>query len=750
MANIDKIIKSKYQPKQTNVAWVDLSGETPVEKHFINGRWVATSSEGSGGTTDYSRLNNKPSINGVSLNGNKTAEQLNIVSYDNQSATDIQRNKALANVSNQTANSTTGKMGYKVLDPTKTFASQVTAENTIYEIRDVFDLGGTQETPVSVTLPEGCTLKFNGGKLKNCILSGDKTFIDSNSVTTILESVSLIGTYTNQQFDVRYFGIKPNDNTIDCTPVLNNVKGCKLPLYFTTGRYYFSPFYFENTNNDKFTIIGDEDSGLGYPTTFMPFTNNQSYIIKIGGGANTLGGTGRGYKVSIINISFVTPNTYSPVNLTNNYNGTSDWCHAALILDRVQIGKFSIAGSGIFNTPLLLIGYIYECYFNKIICHGNYGTSQLPLIAIVNDTSHPYSAITINQIQPESIVGPLLYSSTSSSGSEMIITNLLYEASLNTNYCVQNEMTYSGMLTDEQYSTYQLVPIFDLSGFIGINITQCSCTRNNITWQNKFDEDTPTSARIFARSNFCGGYVRVVNMLALEYLYISGNSAIAYNGFVNVINWDENNIKSNGSFVCLTKPKSNAYAIELNKIYRGRDMWNVIQRKKVGDYLVPFFYQNNDVASLQLRLVANGYIIQETAIDSSVEYFKLESNKLGSTNTKINILYYDENDTLLSTQNISYESVANKNTKNIVKLDKPQGYKYLSIQYPTINGYNAFVYEFAFYDADNAPFSHRGNTSSRPGVSIVPVGFQYFDTTLGKFICSNGTAWVNLDGTALS
>lgn len=47
MANIDKIIKSKYQPKQTNVAWVDLSGETPVEKHFINGRWVAVSGGGS-------------------------------------------------------------------------------------------------------------------------------------------------------------------------------------------------------------------------------------------------------------------------------------------------------------------------------------------------------------------------------------------------------------------------------------------------------------------------------------------------------------------------------------------------------------------------------------------------------------------------------------------------------------------------------------------------------------------------------
>lgn len=51
MANIDKTVKSKYQPKQTNVAWVDLSGETPIEKHFINGRWVPLGGGGGGGSS---------------------------------------------------------------------------------------------------------------------------------------------------------------------------------------------------------------------------------------------------------------------------------------------------------------------------------------------------------------------------------------------------------------------------------------------------------------------------------------------------------------------------------------------------------------------------------------------------------------------------------------------------------------------------------------------------------------------------
>ena len=53
----NKIIKSKNQPKKTNVTWVDLSGEIPIEKHFINGRWVAVS--GGGDAPDPSQYQKK-------------------------------------------------------------------------------------------------------------------------------------------------------------------------------------------------------------------------------------------------------------------------------------------------------------------------------------------------------------------------------------------------------------------------------------------------------------------------------------------------------------------------------------------------------------------------------------------------------------------------------------------------------------------------------------------------------------------
>lgn len=89
--------------------------------------------------------------------------------------TDAERNQALANVSNQAANSTTGKMGYKVLDPSKTFAEQVTEANTIYEIRNYFDLANS-----TIFLPENSVLRFVGGLLDNGCLVGNNSSIQAS------------------------------------------------------------------------------------------------------------------------------------------------------------------------------------------------------------------------------------------------------------------------------------------------------------------------------------------------------------------------------------------------------------------------------------------------------------------------------------------------------------------------------------------------------------------------------------------
>ena len=60
--------------------------------------------------------------------------------------------------------------GYVILRRGKTFAEQVTLQNTIYEIRYDFDLGGA-----AVTVPAGCVLNFVGGSLFNGAIVFDGT-----------------------------------------------------------------------------------------------------------------------------------------------------------------------------------------------------------------------------------------------------------------------------------------------------------------------------------------------------------------------------------------------------------------------------------------------------------------------------------------------------------------------------------------------------------------------------------------------
>jgi hypothetical protein len=65
-----------------------------------------------------------------------------------------------------------------------------------------------------------------------------------------------------------------------------------------------------------------------------------------------------------------------------------------------------------------------------------------------------------------------------------------------------------------------------------------------------------------------------------------------------------------------------------------------------------------------------------------------------------------------------------------------------------ITNYNTFTSPFIVHiSATNGEYEY--TNPSRPTTNV-PTGYRYFDTTLGKYICWNGNAWVNMDGTSLS
>ena len=161
----------------------------------------------------YSDLTNKPSINGVTLQGNKTT----------------------ADLENRQYNTTTGKLGYKILKPGLTFASQVTEINTIYEIRDVFDLSSG-----SVTIPAGCKLRFEGGRVINGTITGNNTIIEAEPYQIFDTDTTLSGSFLNDCMYAEWFGAKA-DGTMDNYAVFQYVFNTSIrigvPIQLIEGTY---------------------------------------------------------------------------------------------------------------------------------------------------------------------------------------------------------------------------------------------------------------------------------------------------------------------------------------------------------------------------------------------------------------------------------------------------------------------------------------------------------------------------------
>ena len=162
----------------------------------------------------YVKTNGSQSITGAGLNNVMTQILQGVDIADRANGTD-----------------TTG-MTYKILDKGSTFASQVTGTNTIYEIRDEFDLGGN-----SVTIPTGSVLHFNGGRINN-------GSVDLNSCA--FNEFKGNATISNLMPGVRYtdkeLGMIPNDrnaaslNVSRLVSVITSNSSLKIDdVYYLTG-----------------------------------------------------------------------------------------------------------------------------------------------------------------------------------------------------------------------------------------------------------------------------------------------------------------------------------------------------------------------------------------------------------------------------------------------------------------------------------------------------------------------------------
>ena len=251
-------------------------------------------------------------------------------------------------------------LGYKILRKDLSFSEQVTDTNTIYEIRYDFDLQtGT------VTIPENSVLRFNGGKIKNGTIVGNRTRIEAEPVQIFASAIrkyrgyvlngetdeavgltgddtTLSGTWVIKDICKEWFGLINDNSNIDCVHILQNMY--VLQSGFSTKKIPSAIYGIHGV-----FVISDDFDGSGCIFKLCDFDDIFDENIPIPTGATPL------------------DSTYYPKGLRSKYGYIR--CGSNLTKD-ITISNFTIDGQNITPEDLPFRSWgIYGLYSSQF--HAN-------------------------------------------------------------------------------------------------------------------------------------------------------------------------------------------------------------------------------------------------------------------------------------------------------------------------------------------------------------------------------------------
>lgn len=136
-----------------------------------------------------------------------------------------------------------------VLQPDKSLSSQITKENTVYEIKNDFNLRGQ-----SIAIPSGCALYFNGGLIRNGTIVGKNTAIKNVGAFGILLNVELDGSWYAETGYPEWFGAVGNGKVDDRDAVQKAFDVCSTVVLSKNYLIHNAPF-----NYSKYKPIPDDE-----------------------------------------------------------------------------------------------------------------------------------------------------------------------------------------------------------------------------------------------------------------------------------------------------------------------------------------------------------------------------------------------------------------------------------------------------------------------------------------------------------
>lgn len=198
----------------------------------------------------------------------------------------------------QLSNGMTRVKRYIILNPHQNICEQITRKNTIYEVRDTFDISINIQETIKLEIPTSCELIFNGGMIRNGTLVGNNTRIIADSNRPIFSKVDIQGTYIIKDIYVDYMEI-PNPS--ECGEEVRSVlrlqnSEISQRIYFPQKNLCFTPALGERhcmaklTSNTEVFLNADLSVNGNNQRRYEVFDISQSKNITIHGQGHVISG----------------------------------------------------------------------------------------------------------------------------------------------------------------------------------------------------------------------------------------------------------------------------------------------------------------------------------------------------------------------------------------------------------------------------------------------------------------------------
>lgn len=650
----------------------------------------------------------------------------------------------------------TNGMGYVILRKDKTFAEQVTKMDTIYEIRYDYDLDGA-----SVTIPAGCILRFNGGVLSNGTLTGNNTVVKGDPVL-LFSQITFSGTWRCSSYCEWVGG--------DLKKAVETFGGVSL---------------LENTDYilDETIVFPFGGEIRGFASSIIKATSNVEVMFDLGYHCTLVGFTVSCLRTGPTVVNIQTENMTRTYNNRNTRSDGGPAGNASIIIDGVRFRGWqsSDVNNGYFERDCITLKSDGYCSGGVTPHQGFWGveiTNCLIAGPWVNGIVLDSGSNALNNSIDPWISGIMISNVTASNLKDGFLLstkrNLGYAGTLGVSSTIVNscQLQYSGSMQYFAKCEHSTITLDNVIAWDFTNVTEFKINQDNsfvtIVNYNNFQKDYWKTIELIGTSttqpgfemehgNICSGNMATYFLgdLGNNDTIKAGNIFRLPNGRIflplRAINYKQ--LKLDAILNYGTSPDYTEALIEKREMYGYYDVT-----------LIAFSESKSCSAMLYMRVKNSLAATADTPswqIIPGLVQFTYKSDFTNSNNG-IGTLYLVNYKTAFRPQNwLTVDALGHEFTDTQFVSD-PSGVPTFAQANNNRNGgkmllnkasnrvavYNNTTQKW-YEDGAVIGVARSGATTARPSHSDVYVGFEFFDTTLGKPVYSTGSDWVDATGASV-